>query len=61
MSADQSVSIATGQLMLPFDIEPGDFAFLVKALSAYRPETSEEDALVHFFIEQFSKLDQPQQ
>jgi hypothetical protein len=41
---------------LPFDMEPGDAALLAKALREYRPETSEEDAAIHFYIEQFEKL-----
>ena len=46
---------------LPFDMEPGDGALIAKALREYRPETSEEDAAIHFFIEAFAKLDQPDQ
>lgn len=47
------------QTNLPFEIAAGDGALLAKALRAYRPETSEEEGIVQFFIEQFAKLDQP--
>jgi hypothetical protein len=36
------------------NMEPGDAALLAKALKAYRPETSEEEGIVNFYIEQFS-------
>jgi hypothetical protein len=42
---------------LPFEIEPGDGTLIAKAMRAYRPETSEEEGIIDFFIEQFSKLD----
>jgi hypothetical protein len=42
---------------LPFDIEPGDGALIAKALREYRPETTEEEGALWFFIEQFEKLD----
>lgn len=45
---------------LPFEIAPGDGAIIAKAMRAYRPETSEAEGIVQFFIEQFEKLDQPQ-
>ena len=44
---------------LPFEIAPGDGALLAKALRAYRPDTSEEENVIQFFIEQFAKLDKP--
>lgn len=47
----------TSQTTLPFEIAKGDGDLIAKALRAYRPETSEEEAIVHFFIEQFEKLD----
>lgn len=47
------------QTTLPFEIAPGDGALLAKALRSYRPETTEEEGIVQFFIEQFEKLDQP--
>lgn len=49
------------ETLLPFEIEPGDGALIAKALRAYRPETSEEEGVVNFFIEQFAKLDEKQQ
>lgn len=45
---------------LPFEIEPGDGALIAKAMRAYRPDSSEEDGIVQFFIEQFEKLDKKQ-
>ncbi len=42
---------------LPFAIEPGDGTLIAKALKSYRPDTSEEEGIVNFFIEQFAKLD----
>ena len=45
---------------LPFEIASGDGSIIAKAMRAYRPETSEEEGIVQFFIEQFEKLDQPQ-
>jgi hypothetical protein len=47
------------QTKLPFEIERGDGMLIAKAMRAYRPETSEEEGVVLFFIEQFEKLDQP--
>lgn len=44
---------------LPFEMERGDGALIAKAMRAYRPETSEEEGIVTFFIEQFEKLDKP--
>lgn len=46
------------QTKLPFEIQSGDGALIAKAMRAYRPETSEEESVVSFFIEQFEKLDQ---
>lgn len=43
---------------LPFEIQPVDGTLIAKAMRAYRPETSEEEGIVQFFIEQFEKLDQ---
>ena len=45
---------------LPFEIEPGDGALIAKAMRAYRPDSSEEEGIVQFFIEQFEKLDRKQ-
>lgn len=45
------------QTKVPFGIEPGDGALIAKAMRAYRPETSEEEALVDFFVHEFEKLD----
>jgi hypothetical protein len=42
---------------LPFEVAPGDGALIAKAMRAYRPDTSEEEGVVQFFIEQFEKLD----
>jgi hypothetical protein len=46
---------------LPFDMEPGDGALIAKALREYRPETSEEEGTINFYIDQFGKLDEPDQ
>ena len=46
------------QTTLPFALEPGDGELIARALRAYRPETSEEEGVIDFFIEQFAKLDQ---
>lgn len=43
---------------LPFEIAKGDGALIAKALRAYRPDTSEEEGAVNFFIDQFAKLDE---
>jgi len=45
------------QTRLPFEIKPGDGPLIAKAMRAYRPDTSEEEGVVNFFIEQFDKLD----
>jgi hypothetical protein len=45
------------QTRLPFEIQPGDGTLIAKAMRAYRPDTSEEEGVVNFFIEQFDKLD----
>ncbi len=45
------------QTRLPFEIAAGDGTLIAKALRAYRPETSEEEGIINFFIEQFAKLD----
>ena len=37
--------------------EAGDGALIAKALRAYRPETTEEESVVNFFIDEFEKLD----
>ena len=42
---------------LPFEIAPGDGALIAKAMRAYRPDTSEEEGIVNFFIDQFERLD----
>jgi len=47
------------QTKLPFAIEPGDGALIAKAMRAYRPDTSEEEGIVNFFIDEFEKLDAP--
>lgn len=44
---------------LPFGIERGDGALIAKAMRAYRPDTSEEEGIVNFFIDEFEKLDAP--
>ena len=45
------------QTKVPFGIETGDGTLIAKAMRAYRPETSEEEELVQFFIHEFEKLD----
>lgn len=50
---------AVWETVLPFEIAPGDGALIAKALRAYRPDTSEEEGVIQFFIEQFEKLDKP--
>jgi hypothetical protein len=42
---------------LPFEISAGDGALIAKAMRAYRPETSDEEGVVNFFIDEFEKLD----
>ena len=39
--------------VLPFEIAKGDGTLLGKALREYRPETSEDEGIITFFIEQF--------
>lgn len=39
------------QTRLPFEIAAGDGALIARAMRAYRPETSEEEGIVNFFID----------
>lgn len=45
---------------LPFELEQTDPALLVKALKAYRPQTTEEEGNVNFLIDQFEKMTAPE-
>lgn len=49
------------QTKVPFGIEPGDGTLIAKAMRAYRPETSEEETLIDFFVHEFEKLDAKQE
>ncbi len=52
------VHVPIWETKLPFEIAPGDGALIAKAMRAYRPDTSEEEAVVNFLIDQFAKLDE---
>ena len=42
--------------MNEFEMEKGDAALLAKALKAYRPDTSEDELIIDFYLQQFAKM-----